>query len=103
MLIHKITACGQLQNTLGPRITNGHNANRWPWHVAIYHRFNETDFSYQCGGTLISPNIVLTAAHCVLIDPEDVSVSLGRLRLNASESSASFKKVFSYCLIVIRK
>lgn len=90
----EITACGRLQNILVPHITSGHDTHRWPWHAAIYHRLSGTGYTYQCGGTLISSSLILTAAHCVLIEPERVSVSLGRLTLNASDSIASFIKVF---------
>ncbi|XP_037049476.1 serine protease snake-like isoform X2 [Bradysia coprophila] len=88
----EITACGQLQNTLIPHISNAHDTHRWPWHVAIYHHFR-TKTTYQCGGTLISSNFIITAAHCVMIAPERVSVSLGRLRLNSHESTAPLMKV----------
>lgn len=36
-------------------------AGRFPYYVALYDAFDEL----QCGGTLIAPDIVLTAAHCV--------------------------------------
>jgi len=44
------------------RITNGQPAAacQFPWQVAII-----IDDQYFCGGSLISKNWVLTAAHCV--------------------------------------
>jgi secreted trypsin-like serine protease len=46
-----------------PRIISGENAppNRYPYLVSL--RSSLTD-AHSCGGTLIAPNIVLTAAHC---------------------------------------
>jgi len=85
--------CGRLQNVLASRITEGHDTHRWPWHVAIYHQYNESDFEYKCGGTLLNSKFVLTAAHCVPVAVEDISVSLGRLYLNTSASGAPFIKV----------
>lgn len=45
------------------RIIGGKSARKgqWPWQVAIFNRFKEA----FCGGTLISPIWVITAAHCV--------------------------------------
>uniref|UniRef100_A0A1B0GK59 Putative trypsin-like serine protease n=1 Tax=Lutzomyia longipalpis TaxID=7200 RepID=A0A1B0GK59_LUTLO len=45
------------------KIIGGRTARRgqWPWQVAIFNRFKEA----FCGGTLISPMWIITAAHCV--------------------------------------
>ncbi|XP_032598940.1 uncharacterized protein LOC6557425 [Drosophila grimshawi] len=62
--------CGLLRNR--PRNNNMYNMLKiiggktarkgaWPWQVAIINRFKEV----FCGGTLIAPFWVLTAAHCV--------------------------------------
>ena len=44
------------------RIVGGFEAepNQWPWQVALF-----IDDAYFCGGSLISENYVVTAAHCV--------------------------------------
>ncbi len=43
----------------------GKNAKHgfWPWQILIV-----KNGSYNCGGSLISPNWVVTAAHCVSPD-----------------------------------
>ncbi|XP_062610356.1 polyserase-2-like [Saccostrea cucullata] len=50
------------------RIVNGQEASpgEWPWQVSLqYRQFSFLQFSHICGGSLIRPNWVLTAAHCV--------------------------------------
>lgn len=62
----------------------------WPWQVAVtYNRqrlpgFKPADRQF-CGGSLVAPTIVVTAAHCSLqieAEPRDFSVIAGRTRLN---------------------
>ncbi|WAR17095.1 CORIN-like protein [Mya arenaria] len=54
--------CGRRQITLENYMSGGDDASpgAWPWHVAL-----EQYGQYFCGGTLIAPEFVLTAAHCV--------------------------------------
>jgi len=44
------------------RIISGTKAvkDQWPWQVSIYYKRN-----FLCGGSIISPNWIITAAHCV--------------------------------------
>jgi len=52
--------CG-LENPGKERIVGGHEAaeNEWPWQVALF-----IDDAWFCGGSLISDEYVMTAAHC---------------------------------------
>jgi secreted trypsin-like serine protease len=69
-----------------PRIVNGTSTlpNQYPFMAALF-----KDDEFRCGGILIAPDIVLTAAHCA----EFVNVvQIGRLNLTAS-SSTSFNQM----------
>ena len=63
---HKINRadveCGIEGPPMSERIVGGFEAepNQWPWEVALF-----IDNAWFCGGSLISENYVLTAAHCV--------------------------------------
>ncbi|RZF45138.1 hypothetical protein LSTR_LSTR000548 [Laodelphax striatellus] len=105
------TECGQvddqvatyLQSAPVPLITNGRQTTQgqWPWHIAIY-RTTGPESNYICGGTLITSDVVLTAAHCVYnkydgrpVDPSNLVIYLGKYHLNqySDDSGVQLKQV----------
>ncbi|KAL3278694.1 hypothetical protein HHI36_016230 [Cryptolaemus montrouzieri] len=67
----RITGCGHRNiDGIGFRITDigsGAQYGEFPWMVAVFKVQTSPQVSkvYQCGGALIHPQVVLTAAHCV--------------------------------------
>ncbi|XP_004637688.1 proproteinase E isoform X2 [Octodon degus] len=61
-------ASGGRHPSHGPsgRVVNGEDAvpYSWPWQVSLQYEKDGT-FRHTCGGTLIAPNWVLTAGHCI--------------------------------------
>lgn len=81
-----------------PRIVGGQATTiaAWPWQVAIEHNpavSGGSAYDRQfCGGSLVAPTIVITAAHCVYGDngtftpASQLSVVTGRTNLSASST-----------------
>ncbi|XP_057658801.1 chymotrypsin-like protease CTRL-1 isoform X1 [Diorhabda carinulata] len=88
-----IPQCGVPIPTPVALITKGQHTvpGQFPWHAAIYIKGgNRAD--YKCGGTLISLQHVVTAAHCTVSqnfqhprDPNEFEVILGKYNLTLDE------------------
>ncbi|KAL9896624.1 modular serine protease-like [Glossina fuscipes fuscipes] len=35
-----------------------------PWQVAIYQKTDKVNYKFVCGGSIVSPSVIVTAAHC---------------------------------------
>ncbi|MGH2956399.1 MAG: S1 family serine peptidase, partial [Solirubrobacterales bacterium] len=76
------------------QVVGGHNATiqEYPWQAALVFPGSGSAFQRQfCGGVLITPRIVLTAAHCVSValvpdDPSEVNVVIGRTTLSDADA-----------------
>lgn len=111
--------CGQRSRGPVALIANGIKSNEtdWPWHAAIFHFSVTLNVEYKCGGTIITPSAILTAAHCVhengrRIIAERILVDLGKHVLTRLTNAQQFTVILAeiqserfliYCLLIISR
>lgn len=69
--------CG-CSKILNPKIINGQSANQsaWPWMISY-----GSKRIHICGGTLITPEYILTAAHCFHSNDEDNPIDISTIEI----------------------
>uniref|UniRef100_A0A8B9SXF9 Peptidase S1 domain-containing protein n=1 Tax=Anas platyrhynchos TaxID=8839 RepID=A0A8B9SXF9_ANAPL len=69
------------------RVVNGEDAvpYSWPWQISLQYERDGT-FRHTCGGTLIAPGWVMTAAHCIS-STLTYEVVLGEYDMSTAEGS----------------
>ncbi|XP_042339817.1 proproteinase E-like [Plectropomus leopardus] len=74
------------------RVVNGVDARpfSWPWQISLQYR-SGSSFRHTCGGTLLAPNWVLTAGHC--IGPRTYRVVLGEYDITKEEGYEQYRDV----------
>ena len=93
--INDLYECGKRIEKFGPTVWNGKEAkpHEYPWMVFVFRYDIESDkMSHLCGGSLIHPKFILTAAHCIAGgDIENTLVIIGYHNVTQSWRQHDYK------------
>ncbi|XP_069467054.1 proproteinase E-like [Ambystoma mexicanum] len=66
LLVASAYGCGVPTYSPNARVVNGEDARpySWPWQISLQY-LSGGAYHHTCGGTLVAPNWILTAGHCV--------------------------------------
>jgi secreted trypsin-like serine protease len=85
-----MVGCGDMaSNNSDVKIVGGHpiaEAGKYPWMVSL----QSDSFGHFCGGTLIAPRVVVTAAHCIAAHMDDY-VRIGGLDLSKGDDGEKIR------------
>eukprot|EP00057_Strongylocentrotus_purpuratus_P011161 XP_011665635.1 PREDICTED: uncharacterized protein LOC585547 isoform X4 [Strongylocentrotus purpuratus] len=85
-------ACGLRPALDIHRVTHGEDVTglgEWPWQIALY----RTSGSFTCGGSVITPDWILTAAHCVDEPGSNYTIKAGSLAYFKFEGGGQIRDV----------
>jgi secreted trypsin-like serine protease len=95
-LLPAIAARAGHQHELHPEVIGGKVVPQGKFPFMVFIEMRDNDALYACGGTLIDPRFVLTAAHCISDDddtpfpPAAFTITIGKADLNATRSANRF-------------
>ncbi|KAH8236642.1 hypothetical protein KR026_007364, partial [Drosophila bipectinata] len=90
-----IQDCGEIATPIKPFVFNGVTVNNTvvPWHVGLYVWHNEKDYHFQCGGSLLTPDLVITAAHCVYDEGTRNAYSTDTFKIVAAKFYRNYNQI----------
>ncbi|TKS87697.1 Chymotrypsin-like elastase family member 1 [Collichthys lucidus] len=84
-------------NVHNQRVIGGSNAphGQWKWQISLQQdAYNDGSYYHLCGGTIIGPYSIMTAAHCILsMDASTYRVVAGDYNLYEYDGSEQFIRV----------
>ncbi|MBK1721832.1 serine protease [Thiocystis violacea] len=101
------SAVAQSTASAQPRLLGGEpvEQSEWPWQAALKISTWRLNGSWTCGGSVIHPNWILTAAHCIVDDsddryntvsPSNIEVRTGSTRFEYGGQTSKVKRIVKH-------